>query len=197
MSWNRRTTHRLAAIDAYRFPATVRQRFATEHDTLTATDLDAIESAARQWFRLAARHPRARTAMPSQVTDALRRALSQQTADYAAFCTEAFGRPYLPPPVTAHPSAGLAETLRLARQDENCGPGALPLLFRVDQQLAIPGGHRYLADCGGRGVCHDLPGTLCLMHLTGTGRLVRNRGRKETPPPTSPDAAGFGGGGGP
>ncbi|MBM2623188.1 hypothetical protein JIG36_47600 [Actinoplanes sp. LDG1-06] len=178
----RRTASRLATIDAYLFPAAVRQRVAATHDTLTTSGLDEAEAAARQWFRLAARHPRARTAMPSLITATLWRELAAQPTDYAQFCTEAFGHPLPLPDAPAAPPSALAETFRLAREDENCAPDALPLLFRIDQQLSIPGGHRYLADCGGRGVCHDLPGALCLMHVRGPGRLLRNRPRFGPPP---------------
>lgn len=198
MTWNRRTAQRLAAIDAYRFPAIVRQRFASEHDTLTRSDLDQVETATRQWFRLAARHPRARLATPSSAAQALWRELSLQSTDYAIFTAQVLGRPFTPADGT--PAGELSETFELARLDEGCGPTTLPLLFRVDQQLAFPGGRRYLADCGGRGTCYDLPGALCLQHLGGTGRLIRRRGRSDPPPPDhftvgGDFGAGCGGGG--
>jgi hypothetical protein len=193
MSWSPRTAHRVAAIDAYRFPVAVRQRLASEHDSLSQAGLDQVESATRQWFRLAARHPRAKLTMPSLIAAALWTELSRRTTEYAAFCTEAFGRASLDPPSSTGPAA-LAHTFRLARQDENCGPATLPLLFRVDQQLAIPGGYRYLADCGGRGTCYDQPGARCLHHLKGTGRLVRGRNPYGPPPPgySGPGGSGEG-----
>src|SRR4051812_42376052 len=104
MVWNRRATDRLAAIDTYRFPATVRQRFAAGHATLSGTALDKLEAATRQWFRLAARHPRARPDMPSRATDALWREVTRQT-EYGAFCDRAFGRSFRPGPAAAPTSA--------------------------------------------------------------------------------------------
>ncbi|MCO8274795.1 hypothetical protein M1L60_29785 [Actinoplanes sp. TRM 88003] len=206
MTWNPRTAHRVAAIDAYRFPAAVRQRFASEHNGLSRSDLDQVESATRQWFRLAARHPRAKLTMPSLVAAALWAELSRQTTEYTAFCAQAFGRVFTTPPTADSPSPGgtsqrwpggspaaLADTFRLARQDEGCEPTTLPLLFRVDQQLPVPGGYRYLADCGGRGICHDLPGAVCLQHLKGPGRGIRGRSPFGPPPP---GYSGPGGGGG-
>ncbi|MCM4080355.1 hypothetical protein [Paractinoplanes hotanensis] len=218
MSWNPRTAHRVAAIDAYRFPAAVRQRLASEHDSLSQAGLDQVESATRQWFRLAARHPRAKLTMPSLIAAALWTELSRQATEYAAFCTEAFGRASLDGPSPSGPTApaspsgptapaspsgptapasssgpaALADTFRFARQDENCGPAALPLLFRIDQQLAIRGGYRYLADCGGRGTCYDVPGAVCLQHLKGHGRLLRGRNRFGPPPPGNSGPAGGG-----
>jgi hypothetical protein len=201
MSWNRRSAHRLAAVDAYRFPAAVRQRFAAEHDGLSQAGIDQVEAATRQWFRLAARHPRAKLSMPSLIAASLWSEQARQSADYDAFCSQAFGRAFPPPPPpAAGPSgasaAALADTFRHARQDEDCAPTALPLLFRIDQQLAVPGGHRYLADCGGRGTCYDLPGALCLQHLQGTGRSIRGRNTFGPPPPGYSSPGGGCGGGG-
>jgi hypothetical protein len=82
----------------------------------------------------------------------------------------------------------------LAQQDDGCGPHELPLLFRVDGQLAVPGGRRYLVDCGGRGECFELRGTVCLQHLTGVGKPVRGDswGRGRSPDNDMPGAAGGG-----
>jgi hypothetical protein len=98
----------------------------------------------------------------------------------------------------ANRSAGLATTLRLAQQDEGCGPQELPLLFRVDGQLAVAGGRRYLIDCGGRGECHEVRGTLCLQHLTGVGKAVRGDwgGRGRSPDASTPTGGDVGCGGG-
>jgi hypothetical protein len=64
----------------------------------------------------------------------------------------------------ANRSGRLLITLRLARQDEACGPDVLPLLFCIDQKVGLRAGRRYLADCGGRGQCYDSsrPGLGCL-----------------------------------
>ena len=63
--------------------------------------------------------------------------------------------------------AALLATFHLAQQDEGCPPNQLPLLFRIDQQLAIPGGRYYVARCGGHDDCHATRGTLCMQHLQG------------------------------
>ena len=97
MNWNKRIPRRLAVIDAYRFPAAARHRVATTYGTLTAADLDRVEAATRQWFRLAARHPRAKLTMPSLIAGALWQELARQTGEYATFCTDAFGRPFPAP----------------------------------------------------------------------------------------------------
>lgn len=97
----------------------------------------------------------------------------------------------------ANRAGNLRATLVFAQQDEDCEPARLPTLFRVDQELAAPGGRRYLADCGGRGECYGLTGAVCLQHLDGPGK--RPGGRWNLPRgghlPGSETGAGCGGGG--
>ncbi|MFF5085309.1 hypothetical protein ACFY36_50415 [Actinoplanes sp. NPDC000266] len=185
MSWlrsrDRRTAQRLAIVDGYRFPPGVRHRFAVEHGALDTAGVALAEDAARQWFRLAVRRPKASLSMPSAVVDALWREMVLDTRDYAGFCEAALGHPLhraTPPDMTR-----LAETFHLAQLDEGCGPEVLPLLFRVDRQLEVEGGHRYLADCGGRGQCHELPGATCLRHVAGTENPRRWRPDPRRDPP--------------
>lgn len=174
----RQHSRRLAAVDAYRFPGGVRQRFVQRHGELTDDGIRSVEAAARQWFRLGVRHPRARLAMPSVVVDEFIREFALHTRDYAEFCEAALGRIRSPAPGSAVAADGVSEsgsgdlrvTFRFARQDEPGVPVPLPALFRVDQELAVAGGRNYLADCGGRGTCYELKGTICLQHLGGPGR---------------------------
>ncbi|MEH1125357.1 hypothetical protein [Micromonospora sp. CPCC 206061] len=175
MIWTRlrkyRSTHRVAVVDHLQFPARVRQRLMNQHN-LGADDIRLVENATRQWFRLVARHPRATLSMPSVVVDDLWQELALDVRDYAAFCEAAFGRP-LDRSSRHTTAAGTLATLSYARRDEGCGPTALPLLFRVDQDLRIQGGHRYLVDCGGRGECFQPRGMICLQHVGGPGKPLR------------------------
>jgi len=124
--------------------------------------------------------------MPSVVADDLWQELALRGRDYAAFCDAAFGRlvHYRPglamsaDPADVGRSRSLLATLTFARRDEGCGPTALPLLFRVDQNLRIQDGNYYLADCGGRGECFPVPGLVCLRHLEGPGRQLSVRGMR-------------------
>jgi hypothetical protein len=164
---------RSAAVDAYQFPSALRQRFAVRHGELTSDGVRSVEAATRQWFRIGARHPRARLAVPSVIVDAFLGDFALYNREYAEFCAATYGRTR--PPAVAGGDGGLPATFRFAREDE---PGAvLPLLFRVDQDLAVVGGRQYLADCGGRGICYELKGTLCLQHLDGIGKAPGNRGQ--------------------
>jgi hypothetical protein len=175
------TARRVAVVDAYEFPSSIRQRFALEHHTFTPEQIATVEAATRQWFRLAARRPKAALSMPSVIVDDLWHEMVLHTREYAAFCDAAFGRflHHVPesamtgPEAAANQGRTLRTTFELAQQDEKCAATELPVLFRVDRDLAVKGGRRYLADCGGRGHCYPLPGTVCLQHLRGTGRLVR------------------------
>ena len=170
MSWLRSRDRRraVAAVAGYRFPAGVRHRFSVTHDDLDAAAIARVEDAARQWFRLAGRHPRAEMSMPSVIVDDLWREMVRDTRDYAEFCAAAFRRP-MPRPAESGPArpARLATTFRLAQEDESCPPDVLPLLFRIDRELGVAGGGHYLADCGGRAVCHEMPGAVCLTHVAG------------------------------
>lgn len=113
--------------------------------------------------------------MPSMLADDMWHEFMVHTRYYAAFCEVAFGQflhhepesAMSPDQAAANRSDRLLITLRLARQDEHCGPHALPLLFRVDQEVGLEGSRRYLVDCGGREQCYDSsrPGLVCLHHL--------------------------------
>jgi hypothetical protein len=171
----RGTQRRLAVIDSYEIPASVRTRVSFHYPALSAQDTRTVEAGIRQWFRLVARNPRAKLSMPSVVVDDMWHELVLHTREYAEFCERAFGRFLHHTPESAM-SADAAEenrgpalqiTYRLAREDE---PGRLPLLFRVDGELGIAGGRHYLADCGGRGQCFEVPGMVCLEHVGGLGK---------------------------
>ena len=93
----------------------------------------------------------------------------------------------------------LLATLNYGRRDEGCGPTGLPLLFRVDQELRVRDGNRYLADCGGRGECFPGSSLVCLQHLGGRGKRPRTGGIRGDLPFSDGRygyAGGAGGGGG-
>jgi len=197
----RQNGRRLAAVDDYQFPGSVRQRFVQQHGELTGDGIRSVEAAARQWFRVGVRRPKARLAMPSVIVDDLWREFVLQTREYAEFCA-ALGRvpPRPPEPETTAEGwpGALQATFRYAQQDEPGSAGSLPVLFRVDQELAVVGGWRYLADCGGRGICHELKGSICLQHLGGSGKAPGRmwRVRRHAPHVDGFSGNDLGGGGG-
>jgi hypothetical protein len=187
MNWirlaERGGARRLAAVDDYQFPGSARQRFALGHPGLSAGDVRTVEAATRQWFRLAVRHPRAKLSMPSVVVGDFWHEFVRQTREYAEFCDAAFGRflHHAPDAAAADQGGGLRTTFGFAQEDEGSVPPALPLLFRIDRDLAVTGGRHYLADCGGRGVCYDLPGATCLQHVDGVRPATRRLGPSPAP----------------
>jgi hypothetical protein len=190
-------------VDAYQFPAGVRQRFTFEHPDLTPDQVRAVEDGTRQWFRLAARHPRVKLSMPSVAVDALWHEFVLHTRDYQEFCDQALGRflhhvPESSMSVESVADRGrrLQDTFRLAQQDEGCAADVLPLLFRVDREVGIPGRRRYLADCGGRGQCFDAADAVCLVHLTGLGKPIRGNWKYTGAPYPGGGVGGGGDGGG-
>lgn len=163
----------MAAVDRQRFPDTVAERFRHEHPELHPEDTALVEAAARQWFRLLAREPRAALALPSRAVSDWWLAFLHSEDAYRLFCDEAVGTytPHRPPPTGpgegVADAAGLLRTLECARRDEPDAPQALPWLFRVDAKVQILNARRYLATCGGGPECFSVPGTVCLHHLAG------------------------------
>jgi hypothetical protein len=201
--WDGGRLRRIAVVDAFEFSSGVRMRFAGRHRGLGIDDIRTVEAATRQWFRLNARHPRAKLSMPSVVVDDLWLELVRQDREYATFCRAAFGRllhhgpeSAVRSPAPPNRTAALVATFHLARRDEGCGGQRLPLLFRVDKELAVDGGRHYLADCGGRGQCYELHGTWCLQHLQGVGKRPRGGPNRGGDPYAgmAPSPAGFGDG---
>lgn len=183
------TPRRLRAVTDLQFPASARQQLLNRHPHLSDDDIVLVETATRQWFRIVARQSSAKLSVPSVVVDDLWQELTRHTQDYATFCDAAFGRP-LPHQPRFTTSAGMTNTDRSAllatlnhgRRDEGCGPTGLPLLFRVDQEVRVQNGKRYLADCGGRGECFPVSDRVCLQHLAGPGKRPKPRGiRGELP----------------
>ncbi|RAO10424.1 hypothetical protein MED15_05640 [Micromonospora noduli] len=201
-----RTPRRLRAVSDLRFPASGRHHLRNRYPHLSDDDIVLVETATRQWFRIIARQPSAKLSMPSVVVDDLWQELTLHARDYATFCDAAFGRSTHHRPTSASGDTTdanrgplLLATLGHGRRDEGCGPTGLPLLFRVDQELHIHDGHRYLADCGGRGECFPVSGRVCLQHLAGPGKRPKPPGIRGDLPFLDGRhgyAGGAGGGGG-
>ena len=172
----RGTAARVAAIDGYRFPEAMVDRFRQDHPEMQPEDSSLVEAAARQWFRLTAREPRRRLALPSRAVSGVWLAFLHAEDAYRHFCDEAFGEflPHKPPP--SGPGEGVADapglllTFESALRDEPDPPNGLPWLFRVDAKTQILNARRYIADCGGGRECYTVAGSVCLRRLAGTSR---------------------------
>jgi hypothetical protein len=186
---------RVGVVDRYQFPEAVADRFRAEHPEVHPEDTALVEAAARQWFRLIAREPKGRFALPSRAVSEWWLAFLHAEDAYRQFCAEAVGDyvPHRPPPsgpgegVSDGP--GLARTLESARRDEPEAPNALPWLFRVDARLQILNARRYIADCGGGPECYSVAGSICLHHLAGSDRTLRHTyDPRRDKPAARPDA---------
>jgi len=201
----------VGTINSWIFPENVRRLLAVRHPTRGPTEHALVEAATRQWFRMVATAPGATFSMPSTAVDELWHELILHTDEYASFCDAALGRflhhrPEDPvdPRRSHRRAAGLVAALRAARRDEDCSDGHLPLLFRVDECVALAEGRRYLADCGGTGSCFGPPRFTCMRHpggqkrkSTGWGRIQRHESsRRGDFDALGGDSGGCGGGDG-
>lgn len=142
-------------IDAYAFPPGIRGRVRKRYPHLSEADLDLVLGALREYFHLCRKAGRRMLAMPSQVVDAAWHEFILFTRNYDHFCRRGLGRFLHHTPAEAMKSpteAGdsIKRTWRLACLRAGMDPAkatALPLLFAIDGQLAIPDGFRYALDC--------------------------------------------------
>ena len=186
---------RVAAVDGYRFPDAVADRFRAEHPELHPEDTALVEAAGRQWFRLIAREPKRRFALPSRAVSDWWLAFLHAEDAYRQFCEDAFGVfvPHRPPPSgpgeEVADGPGLVRTLESALNDEPEAPNGLPSLFRVDARLHILNARRYIASCGGGPECYSVAGSVCLHHLVGSEpSLRRTYDPRRDRPASRPDA---------
>ena len=175
----RDTSARVAVVDQCRFPEAVAERLRHEHPEVHSEDTALVEAAARQWFRLLAREPKLRFALPSRAVSDWWLAFLHAEAAYGQFCRDALGGfvPHRPPPSgpgeQVADGAGLMRTLESARRDEPDASQGLPWLFRVDGKVQILNARRYIATCGGGPECYSVAGSICLHHATGFERPLR------------------------
>jgi hypothetical protein len=155
VSYGRLRLARERYIDEYSFPLGVRQRVAKRYPHLTDAQLDLVFAALRDYFHLCRKAHRRLLAMPSQVVDVAWHEFILFTRNYQAFCNKALGRYLHHTPTEAMPDRtvatdGIKRTWRLACLRTGIDPkaaGAVPLLFAIDGQLAIPDGFNYVLNC--------------------------------------------------
>jgi hypothetical protein len=148
---------REAFIRRYSFPMGLHAKLIEAHPKLSNRDCQLVSRALRQYFLAHLKSNRRFVSMPSQVVDSLWHEFILYTKDYQAFCDKAFGQfMHHSPAVTLSSNAQSNEGLRrcwwYCCKDDNINPkqpARLPLLFAIDQKLAIANGFRYVADCEG------------------------------------------------
>jgi len=146
---------RVAYINAYQFPATLRGKLALKHANLNSEQLDLVFRALRQYFqacREAGAVKRSRSVgMPSKVVDDVWHDFMLISREYTAFCNKAFGG-YLHHAPDAEMKVSmpiaLGNTLQAikARKGTATGVamlGGIPLLFGIHSALAVEGGFEH------------------------------------------------------
>jgi hypothetical protein len=138
-------------IRGYVFPTSLFESFQKSHRNLGEKDVQLVARALREYFIVYLRAGRSVIGMPSRVVDDLWHEFILATRTYQLFCQSAFGRflHHIPATEASHDprvNAGMAVTWRLACLEENIRPRSptrLPLLFAIDEKLAIPDGYTY------------------------------------------------------
>jgi|APFre7841882724_1041349.scaffolds.fasta_scaffold00293_3 hypothetical protein len=154
-------------IDGYRFPLYLAAKLREARPGLSHEQEALVFDGLRQYFH-ACRLANGRfVSMPSKAVDDAWHAFILSTRAYRDFCARGFGRFLHHTPAEAMRTPTLAgEGIRRAwrlcctlEKVDPRAPAALPLLFAVDQALAIADGYRYdLA-------CTPASGTYCASHI--------------------------------
>ena len=151
----RRREARLAFVRKYALPKGLDVRFLNRRPGLTPQQVDMVNNALRQYFKIALAANRKMVAMPSQAADDLWHEFILYTRNYQAFCDRAFGRYLHHTPAEAMKGAhtqsnALRRAWRLACAQEGINPikpHRLPMLFAIDGLLNISDGFHYTPDC--------------------------------------------------
>ena len=151
-----RRARRADFIRRQALPPGLFDKLRAQHPQLTLKDCQLVAQALRQFFLAYLQGRLQPVAMPSQVVDDLWHAFILHTRAYAVFCDGAFGRFMHHTPAVAMggskaSNTGLRRCWWQCCRAENINPKQptrLPLLFAIDNKLAIIGGFRYAPDCG-------------------------------------------------
>jgi len=144
-------------IRAYPFPPSIKDKLRTRYPHLDDTQLSKVIRGLRDYFSICNSAGSRMVSMPSQVVDVAWHEFILFTRNYAQFCQRGLGRFLHHVPAEAMTTPTLAQTgikraWRLACKREGLDPAnasRIPLLFALDQELNIPDGFRYVANCRG------------------------------------------------
>jgi hypothetical protein len=139
-------------IRSYVLPSSALAGLARHHPHLTEQDQLRVAEALRDFFLVRLRAGDRLIGMPSKVADDLWHEFILDTREYERFCKAAFGSFFHHVPASANPpgkkmGAALRATWRSACRAEGIYPRSpvrLPLLFRIDSELQIAGGHSFI-----------------------------------------------------
>jgi hypothetical protein len=153
-AWERRR-ERADYLAAFHFPLTVSRKVKATYPHLTDAQVARVLEGLREYFAICAMANGRLVSMPSQVVDVAWHEFILFTRSYADFCQATLGRflhhvpaEAMQAPRQAQDGIKRAWRLSCARAGiDPRAPAALPLLFAIDQELAIPDGFKYSLDC--------------------------------------------------
>ena len=139
----------------YRFPPGLLSRLRKQYPQYTPAEWRGVLDGLRVWFRVAQLARGRHVSMPSQAVDVAWHEFILFTREYDAFCRASLGRylHHVPAEAMRTPTLaqdGIRRAWRLACAIERIDrkqPVRLPRLFRLDAELAFPGGFTYAIDC--------------------------------------------------
>lgn len=144
-------------IEAYAFPPSIETKLRARYPHLDTSQTAQIIDGLRDYFAICNRAGRRMVSMPSQAVDVAWHEFILFTRNYQSFCKQGIGRflHHVPAEAMATPTLaqdGIKRAWRLACQREGLNPKntpQLPRLFRLDTDLNIPDGFKYLPNCQG------------------------------------------------
>ena len=148
---------RLSFIENYSLNSALKARLVKKYPHLNDKDTAMALMGLRDYYRICAIANGRMVSMPSQVVDVLWHEMILFTKEYERFCRRAFGRFLHHTPAEAMSSKtqaqdGIKRAWKFACAKESIDPKApskLPLLFALDQMLAIEDGFFYSLNCTG------------------------------------------------
>lgn len=151
-------------------PAEVVQNFVRRHPALRPVDVDLVKQGLLEWYRVLQVAGSRGAVIPSSIVSDMWAEHAVRSDEYAEFCKRCFGRArrFMPPPThevgTAQDVAYrelLRDTWKFANTTHE-GNG-LPLILGIDELMGVPGGRRYVEDCGSKRCSADR--AFCFRHL--------------------------------
>ncbi len=141
-------------IQSFNFSSSLVARLQKNHPDLTVGQIESVFQGLRDYFAICYKANGSKVAMPSRIVDEAWHEFILFTRDYAVFCQNAFGHFLHHNPSTSLTTltdrkGALTLAWDLACKLANVNPKKtlqLPLLFRIDEELAIPSGMKYETD---------------------------------------------------
>lgn len=153
-STNKNSQAQLDFIQSFRFSSALVARLQKKYPNLTDVQIALVFQGLRDYFAICHKANGSKIAMPSRIVDEAWHEFILFSRDYAEFCQDAFGHllhhnPSTPLTTLTDRKYALTQAWDLACKMANLNPKKtlqLPLLFRIDEELVIPGGMKYSTD---------------------------------------------------